>query len=783
MTLVRRHATPLLLAALALLAGATAAEGRQAPAFIAPAPAGAADGQGVLQIASPAEIPSVSEEPSGDVVTQADYDYYTIESCRNEFSDRNEGLKYKNHFASCMVAWGRYAHVECGQSGCGITGVTGFRFTQIGFGSRTSQTMRFESALDEWHSTGFVDDSDTFTFRYTCIDFQDQDECLSTNPDPFTRTIGEWKSNGTLPSVELDTSGSVGGGDLVHRDADRVNYHQLKTFSWGEAPGIHELTVPFRCDAAPYLGSGGCIFHNVDAVHFVSIRPEDRVWEQALHILEAQTVPELTRPGILGKTIPGRHESGVPPLTRLYSGYDDNGQSAANNRTARATCVEHWGPHYARGPDGPRQCDEYPYASTFEGAYRSVLFPDMPYSYSAKPIDKDHNERAGRELGTYYQQDHILHGDTFYVTITGCDGCGGEPGPEPPPGNTPPTVDAGPDAGGPEGAAVALSGSVTDPDDAPSISWSYELGSDVDAGTTCRFGDPAAPATTITCTDDGTITVRLSADDGHGPPSPVSDSATVRISNVAPDLTLTGPQAWQLYRVGTRVDVASTFTDPGGNDTHTCTTDWDDGGAPTTTPATGRACDVSRTFDRAGMFTIRLTVADDDGGTDAAEVMVVVYDPRAGLVTSTGVINSPSGALTSNPGASGPATFLFAAKYLFQNSTEPTGAALEFLLPLRFAFTSTRLEWLVITPDGKVAIKGTGRVGGRSGYGFVAYAEARKLRLVVWPLSQGPTPTRQSLYDNRPAASYDVDLAQPQPITLGLTVIDTGWIPGLPPLG
>ena len=54
------------------------------------------------------------------------------------------------------------------------------------------------------------------------------------------------------------------------------------------------------------------------------------------------------------------------------------------------------------------------------------------------------------------------------------------------------------------------------------------------------------------------------------------------------------------------------------------------------------------------------------------------------------------------------------------------------------------------------------------------------LAALVWPLSQGPVPTRQSLYDNRPAAGYDVALAEPQPITLGLTVIETTCIPGLP---
>ncbi len=725
--------------------------------------------------------PDRGEELLPDTVAAAGYDYYTFDSCRNDFGGGEEP-KYRNHFASCLVVDGTYPHLECGQSGCVPTGLYRFRFTQIGFGSRTSQTMRFQAALDDWSSEGSVDAGDDFTLRFTCTDFKDDDVCVNSHPDPQTRTIGQWMADGVLPEVVLDTSGSVGGGDLVHRDADKVNYHQLHTFSWGEGPGRGELIAPFRCDAAPYLGGGACLFHNVDAVHHVSLLPEDGVQDEALHILLAQTVPEATKPGTPGKSIPGSIESGAP-LTRLYPGYDDNGQYNRNHDVAVATCRQFWGADYARGPDGPRDCDEYPYRSTFEGAYRSVLFPDAPWSYSAWPIASAQNQKAGRELGAWYLSDHILHGDKFFVKVTGCDGCGGEPPPPPPPGNTPPTVDAGPDATGDEGGAVTLSGTVTDPDDTPSVAWSYQPGPDVDPGTVCQFGNAGQVSTTITCTDDGTVTVTLTADDSHGPPSPVSDTATVQVSNVAPEMALSGPQPWQVFRAGDPVEVGATFTDPGSNDTHTCAVDWDDGQPATSAPAENHGCLVTRTFDDAGMYTIGLTVTDDDGASDTAEVMVVVYDPSAGLVTSTGFLPSPPGALTSDPDATGLAPFVFAAKYLFQDDTRPLGTALDVVLPLTtFSFVSLDLEWLVITPDAKVAIKGTGAVDGEGGYGFVLYAEATKLRLVVWPLDQGPIPTGQPLYDNRPTAGYDVDVAEPQQIILGVTIIDTGFIPGLPAL-
>jgi hypothetical protein len=744
-------------------------------AVVAPLSVGVADRVAAQPSAQP--LP-VQADPAqiADLTVLADYDYYTLDSCRNEWGD-GEGLKYRNRFASCMVAKGSYPHFECPQLGCALTGVTRFRYTQIGFGSRTGQTMRFQAALDKWTSDGVADPEDNLTLRFTCLNFLDDDVCGSTNPEPDTRTIGQWMASGPI-DVTLDTTGSVGGGDGAHRDADHVNYHQLKTYSWGEVGGIHEVgSAPFRCDAATYLGStGACLFQNVDSVHHVSLLDQDGIVEEALHIVFAQFVPLLTKPEVPDKKIPGSFESGAP-LTRLYPGYDDNRQYDANHRVAVATCVEYWGANYSRGPDGPRDCDEYPYRSTFEGAYRSVIDPDTPWSYSARPIDSAQNQRAGSLLGSFYTSDHILHGDTFYVEVTGCDGCGGDFPPPPAPGNDPPIVDAGPDVTVAEGGSIQLAGTVTDPDDTPAVTWSYQLGPDTDAGMSCQFTNGALPTTSIMCNDDGTVTVTLSADDGHGAPSPVSDRATVHVTNVAPELTLTSPSAWQLYRVDTLVQVGGTFTDPGGNDTHTCTVDWDDGQPPTSALSADHSCGVSRTFTDAGMYTLHVGVADDDAGADAADVMVVVYDPTAGVAVGNGAFQSPTGAISTNPGASGLARFLFGSKYLFEDSTVPIGTSLDFTFGRTFRFHSDAFEWLVINRDAKVAIKGTGTLDGQSGYGFVLYGEAGKFRLVVWPMSQRAFPAEQPQYDNSRGASYDLDEAQPKPISLG-TIIVTDWTPG-----
>lgn len=100
---------------------------------------------------------------------------------------------------------------------------------------------------------------------------------------------------------------------------------------------------------------------------------------------------------------------------------------------------------------------------------------------------------------------------------------------------------------------------------------------------------------------------------------------------------------------------------------------------------------------------------------------------------------------------------------------------------MRFDAGVDRLDWLVVTPDGKVAAKGTGTVNGVSGYGFVFYGYdgcvtgqttgcqpgTDRFRVVIWPLSAGAYPVDTIVYDNRRDKGYDVDVADPQGLLSG----------------
>jgi VCBS repeat-containing protein len=182
------------------------------------------------------------------------------------------------------------------------------------------------------------------------------------------------------------------------------------------------------------------------------------------------------------------------------------------------------------------------------------------------------------------------------------------------PVNDDPIVDAGEDQQSEESAPVSFAGTFSDSrllnPQAVEIAWD--------------FGDGETASGTLTPThtyaDDGDYTVTLVITDELGAAG--TDSLLVSVANVEP---LLEPIVDQDVEAGQQLGVTAFLSDPGWMDSHTLDVDWGDGITETIVlPYGTQEFDLSHAFTEVGIYTVSVTVTDDDGGTHAITFTVNV---------------------------------------------------------------------------------------------------------------------------------------------------------------
>ncbi|MCC2335079.1 PKD domain-containing protein [Cellulomonas wangsupingiae] len=694
-----------------------------------------------------------------------------------------------NRFLFCRKADLETEYWEVDNKGVPVekAGTSTIDYSLIAYGSKQGRAIRVflrteeDSAEYDWGDP--IDNNFTAPGMHLSLDVQCgtleiSDLRCAVDPTPVVRTWSEWDEGSewisfTVVAGKPETSENPEFSLLhewfvTHQGSDEDQY---KVITRGKS-----ASRTLRCDSGTYFRNQGdaCVFFDViPHLRYSTVSLKQK--EVAEHIREAQDNPDSTYPKVSPerpKRIPGKFtgDADDPPLHRLPN---SDPQTKLNTSHKNGACKA-TGQYVGLGlppalrPGTGQDCDEYPFRSTVEGAAN----PD--WDFSVKAVNRGQNRSAGSTLGHYFDGDRIFHyRDPFYVAITD----DGEPGD--PPGNA--VVSAGPDVTGTEGTEIFLDGE-GDAAEEESLRWSVRPLDGVDAGATCTFTDEYATDTWITCTDDGTFEVTLTSDDGSD--EAVSDTALVTVANAAPVLRLEGPREWQLFRVGTPVDLDAPFTDA-GDDSHRCTVTWDDGSS-SEYAATSSTCDTSHTFTRAGMFTMSVTVTDDDGASDSADRMIVVYDPQAGFTNADGSLNAPAGSL-SGSGSAAQGWFHLTGRYYSAGATTPVGTARAWVDGSTFRFDApgdSSMDWLVVTPDGKTAALARGTVGGvPSGVVFYGYdgcdnggvAGCRpgpdRFRTVVWEGGAGSYPAELPRYDTNRGSSYDLDQAQPSELRSGRVTI------------
>jgi predicted extracellular nuclease len=185
--------------------------------------------------------------------------------------------------------------------------------------------------------------------------------------------------------------------------------------------------------------------------------------------------------------------------------------------------------------------------------------------------------------------------------------------------NDPPIVDAGGPYTVNEGSSVTLTATGTDPENGP-LTYAWDLdnnGTFESPGQSVDFAGVDGPATftvNVRVTDNGGLTAVA--------------STIVTVNNVAPVVNA-GPDAIVLE--GSTFTRSGSFTDPGA-DTWTATVDYGDGSGVQPLLLNDKTFVLSHVYANEGIYTVVVTVTDDDGGVGTDTVTVVV--PKLTLAMS-----------------------------------------------------------------------------------------------------------------------------------------------------
>lgn len=232
---------------------------------------------------------------------------------------------------------------------------------------------------------------------------------MNCPPEP-NMTLDQWANN---PDYDMFFTSPAGTGVAPDNVVNTFATYSFEVGTLPVRPGLFptNFTTNMRFDSGRTMSpaNGAAL---VDFTPTVSFSLSDSAVNQsALHIRDAQLNPSRTFPSWPNKTIPGR-AGGSEPLHRLV----DKPLQDANRSASIAFCKETWGPNYAAGG---RQCDEYPFCTTYEGsATGSADNPGLPPRVSVRPIKGLDNCTSGSRLGAFYNAQRVIDRDAFFVAIT-----------------------------------------------------------------------------------------------------------------------------------------------------------------------------------------------------------------------------------------------------------------------------------------------------------------------------------------------------------------------------
>jgi hypothetical protein len=306
---------------------------------------------------------------------------------------RGGHVMFRHFWCQRNIVYGEYIFLPTGKREGEFT--IPYRAAAIG-NPLTRETHYFFHGDDYFTDGSFSGDS-TLSLRAHCVELT---AGCSVDKEYVTMDIGDWDDGQWVRwNFRSDERVATQQPEKVLRN--KFTLSGLAFDDFGRPVALESDTRPgIRCDSATYFPNSqrACIFTDVRSrLPYVFGAGYDEV---VTHIKGAYERPDLTHPFKPDKSIPGRW--GVLPDPRPLHRITPGSTAHLANRAAKDSACETLPPHQ---PD--QECDEFPFASTLEGAG----FGDG--NFSVKYVNNRQNERAGGILSGYYGWDRVLRDDNL----------------------------------------------------------------------------------------------------------------------------------------------------------------------------------------------------------------------------------------------------------------------------------------------------------------------------------------------------------------------------------
>jgi hypothetical protein len=318
-----------------------------------------------------------------------------------------DGTRTVDHYQFCDVHDVGYAVLLDGV----VVGNAGWRQVTAGNTYANDRASYFETKYTDLFTVGEVTDGlledYLATSGYSGADGSNPACHVTDNPTNPT-LLSEWEE-GLTAFHEVWSDRSEGYGP------DYISRCVIGTWPVNAGGvGSQVVSTSTRADSASYFGTtslNGDIFDGAVPVFSLYSLSSSSNGAVAQHINDALTNPAGTWPVFADKSIPGS-VAGGRPLHRLVDGWDaaSTARKAANLSNKNAACAS-WQAANPTVSTAGEDCDEFPFASVWEGAGLDNK------NFSVRYVDSTQNQSAGGTLAGWYNSERILQRDPFYVEI------------------------------------------------------------------------------------------------------------------------------------------------------------------------------------------------------------------------------------------------------------------------------------------------------------------------------------------------------------------------------